>query len=210
MPGKHITSDRVARYRSAREKWSRPNAARMALISIGSARRIDQGIHYGQRSAMARPSACRTSKVAMIWSNEASLYIAAHSDARAKEVFEHLLEQAGDGGNRLLASHRRSFERWYVRWKVERGIRLQARCHLSESYAFLRSAHQGSFVPTALPIRKDPPPDLSLILKMAVSSSLRLRNRALFILGATHGVPLAHISSYLMLDARSKHDRTVV
>jgi transposase len=202
MPGKHITLDRVAKYRSAREKWSRPDAARMALISIGSARRIDQGTHYGLRSAVARPSACRTSKLAMIWSEEASPYIAAHPDARAKTVFVHLLEQAQDGGSPLLASHRRSFERWYVRWKVERGIRLQAHSDLSESYAFLRSAHQGSFVPTALLIQKDPIPDMPLVLKTAVSSSLRLRNRALFILGATHGVPLAHISSYLML-ARS-------
>jgi hypothetical protein len=102
MPGKHITLDRVAKYRSAREKWSRPDAARMALISIGSARRIDQGTHYGLRSAVARPSACRTSKLAMIWSDEASPYIAAHPDARAKTVFVHLLEQAQDGGSLCL------------------------------------------------------------------------------------------------------------
>jgi transposase len=199
VPGKHITLDRVAKYRSARETWSRPKAARMALFSVASARRIDRGDHFGQRSTVARPSACRTSKLSVIWSDEASRHIASHPGARAKAVFEHLLRQARERGGPVLASHRRSFERWYVRWKMERGIHRPTYPDRSESYAFLRSAHQGSFLPSVPRVRIDLIPDMQLVLKMAVSSSLRIRNRALFILGITYGVPLAHISAYLML-----------
>jgi transposase len=199
MPGKHITLDRVAKYRSAREKWSRPTAARMALVSVVSARRIDYGVHFSQRSTVAKPSARRASKVSVIWSDEASQHIESHPGARAKAVFEHLLQQGRDRGIPVLASHRRSFERWYVRWKVERGIHLQTHPDRSESYAFLRSAHQGSLFPSALRVRDDLIPEMKPILKMAVSSSLRVRNRALFILGIAHGIPLAYIGSYLML-----------
>jgi len=199
MPGKHITVDRVAKYRSLRKGRSRFDAARMVLISINSARRIDQGSHFCQRPALATYPASRRNQRSIMWSDMVPEYIASHSGAAAKTVFDHLLEQTSDTNRPVSPSHRRSFERWYVRWKLQRGIGSEKHPDLAESYTFLRTAHQGSFDSAALQRDKNTKQYMPLILKMAKSSSLRNRNRALFVLGATSGVPFAHISSYLML-----------
>jgi hypothetical protein len=199
MPGKHITVDRIAKYRSLRKGRSRFDAARIVLISVNSARRVDQGSHFSQRPVLATYPASRRGKRSMMWNDMALEYIASHPGALAKAVFDHLLKQTRDTNRPVSPSHRRSFERWYVHWKLQRGISPKKHPDLAESYTFLRAAHQGFFDPAALKRDKSANQCMPLLVKMAMSSSLHRRNRALFVLGITSGVPLAYISSYLML-----------
>jgi transposase len=199
MPGKHITDDRLSKYRSAHKKWNRQTAARMASISVNSARRIDRGIHVSQRPAMDLRTARRGSKLSTRWSEVASTYIASHPGVIAKDVFDYLLDFTRDTRCPVKPSHRRSFERWYVREKLGRGINPKTYPDLIESYAFLRSAHQDSFDKAKLINRKYTIAEMTLILDTAMSSSLRRRNCAVFVLGNAFGIPHAHIASYLML-----------
>ena len=145
MPGKHITVDRVAKYRSLRA--SRSDAARIVLISVNSARRIDQGSHFCQRAVLATHPASRQSKRSMMWSDTALEYIASHPGAPAKAAFDHILNQTRDTKRPVSLSHRRSFERWYVRWKLERGISPKKHPDLAESYTFLRCGTSGFLRP---------------------------------------------------------------
>jgi hypothetical protein len=145
MPGKHITDDRLSKYRSAHKKWNRQTAARIASISVNSARRIDRGIHVSQRPAMDLQTARGGSKLSTRWSEVASTYIASHPGVIAKDIFDYLLEFTRDTRCAVKPSHRRSFERWYVREKLGRGINPKTYPDLIESYVFLRSAHQDSF-----------------------------------------------------------------
>ena len=147
MPGMHITVDRIAKYCSLRDSWSRRDAARKVLISLASARRLDRGTHFRQRPTLMPKPARLGNRRSAIWSDSASAYIASHPGQSAKAVFDHILGQNRDKGCPVTASHRRSFERWYVCWKSENGIYSKRYPALAESYALLRSAHQGSFHP---------------------------------------------------------------
>jgi hypothetical protein len=171
MPGMHITVDRIAKYCSLRDSWSRRDAARIVLISLASARRLDRGTHFRQRPTLMPKPARLGNRRSAIWSDSASAYIASHPGQSAKAVFDHILGQNPDKGCPVTASHRRSFERWYVCWKSENGIYSKRYPPLAESYALLRSAHQGSFHPPALHNRKEILPGMPSILKMATSST---------------------------------------
>jgi hypothetical protein len=85
------------------------------------------------------------------------------------------------------------------REKLGRGINPKKYPDLVESYAFLRSAHQDSFDKAKIINDKYTTTEMALLLDVAMSSSPRRRNCALFVLGNAFGIPHAHIASYLML-----------
>jgi hypothetical protein len=86
MPGNHVTVDRIARYRCFREGRSRVDAARLASLGVGTAQRIDQGIHFLQRPELATRVDRRITKISADWSVAASQYIESHLEAPAKAV----------------------------------------------------------------------------------------------------------------------------
>ena len=199
MTGKHITTDRIAKYRRYREKHNRQKSAAFSRLSITSAWRIDKGIHF--RLKPARPREPRRKKLLAIWTAVALPYIQCHPGVPARLVFDHVLSKGPDTGRCVSASQRRSFERWYARWKSEKGVAPNSKRTptLLESYNLLRSAHQGAFEVSKLSQNDYAHLDLSSLLKAATSSRLATRNRALFILGVASTIPMAHIASYLML-----------
>jgi transposase len=199
MPGKHITTDQIDRYRRYRKKHNRQESAAFAEFSIASAWLIDKGIHF--RLKPAKPREARKKKLLKIWTEVALPYIKCHPGAPAKLVFDHVLSKGPGTGSYVSTSQRRSFERWYSRCKLEKGVTPNSKRtpSLIESYTLLRSAHQGAFEVSKLRHSDYPHLDLSSLLKAATSSSLATRNRALFILGVASTIPTAHIASYLML-----------
>ena len=156
-----------------------------------------------QRPELATRVDRRITKISADWSVAASQYIESHLEAPAKAVFDHLLEQSRDQNEPALPFHRRTFERWYVRWRTQKGIPSAKKPRKLESYTFLRSAHQDCFDPGAFKKGSNIDADFPLILNIASCSSLRQRNRALFVLGTAYGVPASHISSYLMISQQT-------
>ena len=120
MTGKHITTDQIPKYRRYRGKHNRQKSAAFSRIGITAAWRIDKGIHF--RLKPAKPREPRRKKLLAIWTAVALPYIECHPGAPARLVFDHVLSKGPDTGRCVSASQRRSFERWYSRWKSDKGV----------------------------------------------------------------------------------------